>query len=123
MEHTKNPKIAAEIAMDHLSENPFYYDDLSKIEKEGAITEMPHIQLSDSVLDLNIEKYNLSQQEKQRLMQAFHQGAGILAQMKDGTYVVINKNGIHKASHDDIQKLSSSSLPKDWEKYISRVPD
>lgn len=33
MEHTNDPKIAKEIAMDHLAEDPNYYDDLEKMEK------------------------------------------------------------------------------------------
>lgn len=32
MEHTNDPKIAKEIAMDHISEDPAYYDKLEKIE-------------------------------------------------------------------------------------------
>lgn len=34
-EHTSNPQIAEEIAMDHLTEDPKYYDKLEKIEKKG----------------------------------------------------------------------------------------
>lgn len=30
MEHTNNPKIAEEIALDHLSENPKYYSELNR---------------------------------------------------------------------------------------------
>lgn len=33
MEHTTDAKIALEIAMDHLVEDPSYYDKLEKIEK------------------------------------------------------------------------------------------
>jgi hypothetical protein len=33
-EHTSNPLIAVEITMDHLTEDPKYYDKLSKMEKE-----------------------------------------------------------------------------------------
>lgn len=33
LEHTNDPHIALEIAMDHLSEDPKYYDKLSAIEK------------------------------------------------------------------------------------------
>lgn len=32
MEHTNDPKIALEIAMDHLMENPSYYDYLEQME-------------------------------------------------------------------------------------------
>lgn len=34
MEHTKDPKAAIEIAMDHLSEDPDYYDKLKRMEEE-----------------------------------------------------------------------------------------
>lgn len=38
MEHTDDPKIAKEIAMDHISEDPTYYDKLSQIEaKESTV--------------------------------------------------------------------------------------
>jgi hypothetical protein len=37
MEHTKNPKIAKEIAKDHLSEDPHYY---SKLKKSGLADEL-----------------------------------------------------------------------------------
>lgn len=37
MEHTNDPKIAREIAYDHLTENPKYYDALEKIEKSNVI--------------------------------------------------------------------------------------
>lgn len=35
MEHTKDPKVALEIAMDHLAELPDYYTRLEKMEKRG----------------------------------------------------------------------------------------
>ena len=37
MEHTKSRKIATEIAMDHLTENPRYY---SKLKKSGLADEL-----------------------------------------------------------------------------------
>lgn len=42
LEHTDDPKIAMEIAMDHLKEDPKYYDKLEQIEEivEGYIFEM-----------------------------------------------------------------------------------
>jgi len=39
MEHTDDPQIAREIAYDHLTEDPNYYDKLEKIEKSGASIE------------------------------------------------------------------------------------
>ncbi|HEY9816538.1 MAG TPA: DUF5661 family protein, partial [Candidatus Obscuribacterales bacterium] len=38
MEHTSDPDIAREIAIDHLTEDPKYYDKLEKIEKHAAAT-------------------------------------------------------------------------------------
>jgi len=40
MEHTNDKHIAAEIAMDHLKEDPNYYEKLSKIEKESRENKM-----------------------------------------------------------------------------------
>ena len=34
MEHTDNPEVARKIALDHLHENPFYYEYLDKMEEE-----------------------------------------------------------------------------------------
>jgi hypothetical protein len=39
MEHTDTKKIAREIAMDHLAEDPNYYNKLAKIHREGEKTE------------------------------------------------------------------------------------
>jgi len=42
MEHTNHPSVAREIAMDHLAENPYYYDELSKVGlEEGASGYIP----------------------------------------------------------------------------------
>lgn len=37
MEHTHDPQLAMEIAMDHLEEDPKYYDMLEKMEREMGI--------------------------------------------------------------------------------------
>ena len=37
MEHTNNPKIAQEIAMDHLTEDPKYYDYLEEMESKYSV--------------------------------------------------------------------------------------
>ena len=39
MEHTNDPKVALEIAMDHLEEIPDYYTHLDKMEKEAGVEE------------------------------------------------------------------------------------
>jgi hypothetical protein len=36
MEHTNDRAVAREIAVDHLTEDPKYYDKLEKIEKHGG---------------------------------------------------------------------------------------
>jgi hypothetical protein len=42
MEHTNHPTVAKEIAMDHLDENPYYYDELRKVGlEEGASGYIP----------------------------------------------------------------------------------
>lgn len=39
LEHTDSHQIATEIAMDHLTEDPKYYDKLEKVEKSGSLFE------------------------------------------------------------------------------------
>ena len=47
MEHTSDPKIAEEIAVDHLTENPKYYTDLCK---SGIVDEPEAIKLYKKLL-------------------------------------------------------------------------
>jgi hypothetical protein len=42
MEHTKNPAIARKIAMDHLGEDPRYYDKL-KIMESSTLSQLQHV--------------------------------------------------------------------------------
>ena len=43
MEHTDDPHVAEEIAMDHLSEDPEYYEKLKKVEKEATMPRMSEV--------------------------------------------------------------------------------
>jgi hypothetical protein len=49
MEHTKNPDVAKKIALDHLNESPFYYEYLTKMEKqlEGLDVKKHYDQVKD----------------------------------------------------------------------------
>ena len=49
MEHSEDPQVAKEIAMDHLFEDPNYYNKLSKIHKEGEKVEAKEATTSGSV--------------------------------------------------------------------------
>jgi hypothetical protein len=49
MEHTKDRDVAKEIAMDHLFEDPNYYNKLSKIHREGEKVEAKEATTSGSV--------------------------------------------------------------------------
>ena len=53
MEHTDDPRKAAEIAMDHLSEDPKYYDKLATIEKEGNMTRVRGTRAVDPIGDVD----------------------------------------------------------------------
>ncbi len=72
MEHTSDPKVAEEIAMDHLTEDPKYYDKLKTIEKkplEKADTQKPALKRGDIVrihngVVLSKEKYVVHGQSK-----------------------------------------------------------
>jgi hypothetical protein len=48
-EHTSDPEIAQEIAMDHLVEDPLYYQKLEKMESKGSSD--PSLDLIDMILD------------------------------------------------------------------------
>ena len=48
MEHTDDPKIAQEIALDHLTENPKYYTDLCK---SGIVDEPEALDLYKELLE------------------------------------------------------------------------
>jgi hypothetical protein len=39
MEHTKNPRVAKRIALDHLKEHPTYYTYLKKAERQMSLAE------------------------------------------------------------------------------------
>jgi hypothetical protein len=45
-EHTSSPRIATEIAKDHLTEDPMYYDKLKLIEKKAFADELMKISMS-----------------------------------------------------------------------------
>lgn len=49
MEHTTNPKIALEIAMDHLTEIPDYYTHLNKMEREAGVDDAQNDAETDAV--------------------------------------------------------------------------
>lgn len=46
-EHTDDPKIAAEIAKDHLTEDPLYYEKLAKVETAPEVATVPKEQPKD----------------------------------------------------------------------------
>jgi predicted HD phosphohydrolase len=54
-EHTSSPVIAKEIAMDHLSEDPRYYDKLELIEKKAFVSSFEKV--SASTLEKFMRKY------------------------------------------------------------------
>jgi hypothetical protein len=49
MEHTKNRVVAREIAMDHLNEDPRYYDKLKKIESKEGEREKKYLDIQDMI--------------------------------------------------------------------------
>lgn len=69
MEHSKNPKIAAEITRDHLYEDPKYYTKLSTIHKN----EVNEIAITDKVIKDEIEQFYKLQQEIDRLQSELKQ--------------------------------------------------
>jgi hypothetical protein len=52
MEHTDNKQIAKEIAMDHISEDPKYYDKLSKMETKDIKDNQNDKEMVDGIIDI-----------------------------------------------------------------------
>jgi len=50
-EHTEDPKVAAEIAKDHLTEDPLYYDKLAKMEA-NPVTPTPEAPKADPIINI-----------------------------------------------------------------------
>jgi 2'-5' RNA ligase len=82
LEHTKNIEIAREIAMDHLAEDPKYYDKLEKVEKVARLGEplKESLDYGGQAADDDIEEYlldsgrsakSLSRAERKRILSIF----------------------------------------------------
>lgn len=94
---------------------------LTDIFFEALQNEMPHFELQDgSIIDLNIEKYPVSDDIKRKLMMAFHQGNGVLAKTITG-FIVFDQYGTHKATPIEQTQLKDVTLPSFWEKYSVKV--
>jgi len=52
MEHTDNKQMAKEIAMDHISEDPKYYDKLSKMETKDTKDNQNDKEMVDGIIDI-----------------------------------------------------------------------
>jgi hypothetical protein len=80
LEHTKNIEIAREIAMDHLAEDPKYYDKLEKVEASTREPLKESLDYGGKYADEDIEDYlldsgrpakSLSRAEKKRIVSIF----------------------------------------------------
>ena len=65
MEHTDDPMIATEIAMDHLREDPDYYNKLEQIHEMVQKNKISEYYLNNKVLDTHETKKDALKQEKQ----------------------------------------------------------
>lgn len=82
-----------------------------------ALNEMPHLEDSEFI-DLRIELYPVPQEEKTKLMKAFHLGAGVFAPSVRGN-MVFDKNGQRQPKTGE--ETSLPHLPDDWERYAIRA--
>jgi len=82
-----------------------------------ALCEMPHLEHSEFI-DLRIELYPIPQEEKTKLMKAFHLGLGVFANSVSGN-IVFDKNGQRQPKSNEESSLPH--LPSDWEKYAIRA--
>ena len=106
--------------------------------KEGKLTEMPHGESDKGEFDLQIERYPLSDVQKQSLLRAYNSDAGVWGYSKKYDRVVIfkrtgvilsPKGGVAQttpATSGKPQSIdgsvptgnSANKLPEQWEKFI-----
>lgn len=89
----------------------------SKKKLPKRVKEMPHISSGPTTIDLRIERYPISRDEKHRLIQATN-GEGVVAPAKGGKFTLFSSEGERVATPQEVQKLPH--LPKDWEKFVVR---
>jgi len=104
MEHTDNPKIAKEIAKDHLTENADYYKKLEKIENKLSMEQ----QENADTLGIDAEEFKELEKEIGEISSVDE---------RDGRYVIESENGEFEAtdSEDDAEQLALDQLREDLE--------
>jgi len=75
-----------------------------------ALQEMPHVEYKDyEPKDFEIEKLNISQEEKRKLMLAFRNN-GVLCHAPDGQWMVCTLDSVRKATNSEIADESYPRL-------------
>lgn len=91
-----------------------------KLSQFFPLTEMPHMELpTHDVVDLRVERYPVSQEEKKKLFLAFKTTGfvGKLKDLKPEQYAFFSeKEGVRLASPTEETQLPH--LPDDWETYL-----
>lgn len=94
---------------------------------KNKVTEMPHVEADTDIggkhvgiIDLCIEKYPGSREDKERLMKAFHMGKGVVAKDKTGKWFIFTSDGVKPAPANVVTSMQQQGydLPQDWEKYV-----
>ena len=109
MEHTKDPKIALEIAMDHLEELPDYYTRLKRMEDQGE--KDLHSLDGDVPEDLEgyVQEINDADQELRNTLLGYGTGTPNIAS-EDYDYAAHEREYEDKRRYERFQELDSKSL-------------
>ena len=80
-----------------------------------SLEEMPHVTYGPATLDLSIEKYSISPQEKKTLFKKFSETGVYAYSFKHNKWLFITKHNIKVVEQPTDR---DSILPDEWEKYI-----
>lgn len=84
------------------------------IKMRDLIKEMPHVDNVPGSFDLCVEKYNISMEDKKRLMSAFYTD-GVYGYSKEmGSWILLQQDVVKRVP----KPLSDNILPDNWETYI-----
>lgn len=88
------------------------------------LSEMPHSDYDENkIIDFQIEKMPISNNEKLNLFKAFYKGKGIIGKTKGGKILKFTSRGVTVLKNIPLDTNKSSLLPREWEKYAKILND
>jgi hypothetical protein len=105
-EHTSTPKVAREIALDHLGERPDYYTKLDHAKLEEGLT--PREKMSGSERLAQVKDVPLDHAQKQKQALAHHDKTNDMVQKR------FSQGGSDSGSKQALRSLKEADLQKQW---------